>query len=278
MKTRIITAGFILMFFIPFVLFSHTPAYPVLVALLSFIAAYEVLRAFELEREIVPSILAYLLCVSMPIVAYVLRDNKELFLTVLLFSIFIGMILLFATMVFMHPRYKYSTISSMYNFLIYVVVSFSALSFIRNFPEIEGFSTFVMVFVIAWLTDVFAYFTGFFFGKHKLCPEISPKKTIEGAVGGVVFGTGAAFLFAFVMTLINKELQVNYISIAIFAPLLSVVSQLGDLFASAVKREREIKDYGYLLPGHGGIVDRFDSVLAVSGPMLLISLFYPMFI
>ena len=112
-----------------------------------------------------------------------------------------------------------------------------------------------LVFIFAWVSDSSAYFAGFFFGKHKLIPEISPKKTVEGAIGGV-FGT-VIFTVAFAM-FFNEPSPMYFVPLAIVG---SIVSQLGDLFASAIKRELNIKDYGNLIPGHGGVLDRFDSIL-----------------
>ena len=112
-----------------------------------------------------------------------------------------------------------------------------------------------LVFLTAFGTDIMAYFTGMAFGKHKLCPNLSPKKSVEGAVGGVIGSVVFCGIFgyfalpdAFVMTLVIGFLG-------------SIFAQLGDLSASAFKRQMGIKDYGNLIPGHGGILDRFDSVL-----------------
>lgn len=112
-----------------------------------------------------------------------------------------------------------------------------------------------LVFIFAWISDTCAYFVGVLFGKHKLIPQISPKKTIEGSLGGimgtVLFTVGFAMFF-------GEPNPMYFVPLAIVG---SVVSQLGDLFASAIKREYKVKDYGNLIPGHGGVLDRFDSIL-----------------
>lgn len=276
MKTRILTAMGIVAFLLPFVFLSHTVLYPIIVSLLSFIAAYEVLKCFNLEKKILPSCAAYLISAGLPVLAYIFKENLTVFFTATVLSLFGCMIYFFALAVFCHAQYKYSELASAYVMLLYVVVAFSAMSLIRNIEGV-GFILFMLIFIVAWLTDVFAYFTGFLFGKHKLAPVISPKKTIEGAIGGTVFGAGSCFLFAFIVTLIDASIGVNYVALAIFAPILSIISQIGDLFASAVKRERGIKDYGYLLPGHGGILDRFDSIIAITMPLLAMSYLFPIF-
>ncbi|HQK53089.1 MAG TPA: phosphatidate cytidylyltransferase [Sedimentibacter sp.] len=115
-----------------------------------------------------------------------------------------------------------------------------------------------LVYIIAFGTDTFAYFTGKFFGKNKLYPEVSPNKTVEGAIGGIIGSTILSLIY-FNYLSINK-----YFYIIIFSVSASVFSMAGDLTASKIKREYKIKDFGNLLPGHGGIMDRFDSVLFVA--------------
>lgn len=112
-----------------------------------------------------------------------------------------------------------------------------------------------LVFITAFGTDIFAYFTGFFLGRHKLCPNISPKKTVEGAIGGLVGSVVLSGLFGYIFC---REFLVYCIIIGVVG---SIMSQLGDLSASIIKRKLKVKDYGKLIPGHGGILDRFDSVL-----------------
>lgn len=112
-----------------------------------------------------------------------------------------------------------------------------------------------LIFIIAWATDTFAYFGGYFFGKRKLCPNISPKKTVEGAISGVLGCMLSCGIFAYVFF-------IEYmVMIVILGMIGSILSQLGDLTASQIKRYVGIKDFGNLIPGHGGILDRFDSIL-----------------
>ncbi|MBQ5801294.1 MAG: phosphatidate cytidylyltransferase, partial [Clostridia bacterium] len=147
----------------------------------------------------------------------------------------------------------------------YVTASFGTLALLY----LNSSVFFPLVFVGAWVTDTFAYFTGFFFGRHKLIPEVSPKKTIEGAIGGTLFATVG---FAVVGIIYGYSTR-NIIILAVIGIFASIVSQLGDLSASLVKRHHGIKDYGSLFPGHGGVLDRFDSILAVSAFLYVVSLF-----
>ena len=116
----------------------------------------------------------------------------------------------------------------------------------------------MLPFVIAFSSDTGAYFAGTFLGKHKLVPHISPKKTVEGAVGGVAAGALSALLFGLILR--AAGFGANLLSLAVFGIIGSVVAQLGDLTFSAFKRQYSVKDYGNILPGHGGVLDRFDSI------------------
>ena len=134
----------------------------------------------------------------------------------------------------------------------YIGFSFRALLEIRS----HGLRLFIFLIVIVILTDSAAYFTGRFFGKHKLAPKISPKKTIEGAIGGWLAGAGFAVIFG----LTNQLFTQTWI-LVVLALGLPILSQVGDLIASAMKRKYGIKDYGKIFPGHGGVMDRIDSQL-----------------
>ena len=124
-----------------------------------------------------------------------------------------------------------------------------------------------LIFIIAWATDTFAYFTGYFLGKNKLCPTISPKKTVEGAIGGIIGSTVSCIVFSMYF------IEANLIYVALLGSIGSVIAQMGDLFASKIKRYIGIKDFGNIMPGHGGILDRFDSIIFVA-PIVYYFLFY----
>ena len=155
-------------------------------------------------------------------------------------------------------------------FLCILTVSliFSSIVMLRDAED--GQYLYLLVFLAAWITDSFAYFSGRLFGRHKLIPAVSPKKTVEGAIGGVVFCVIACLGFG-LFTAIVWDAEPNYLGLGISGVILSVCAQIGDLIASLIKREHGIKDYGKLFPGHGGVMDRFDSVAAVAVVLLLIS-------
>lgn len=144
--------------------------------------------------------------------------------------------------------------------------------FVPTMSHFDGIYLVCMSFAASWLTDAFAFLVGRKIGKHKMSPKISPKKSVEGAVGGVVltmlFVLGVSFAFDLVSKKLGNEYflydsNIKYVFIAIFSVILSVISMFGDLAASVLKRNVGIKDYSNLLPGHGGIMDRFDSCFFV---------------
>lgn len=279
MKTRVITSIFITAVLVAILLLSETFVFSVALSILAVIAANEVMRVFELDKKYVVSIPAYIVAAVMPTLSFIMLKVLEApeykFIIVLALTLFVFMLYLFVAAVFMKGKLRFESISAVFMLVMYITACFSALSVIRYVGDGAGLFNVGMVFVGAWISDVFAYFTGRLFGKHKLIPEISPKKTVEGAVGAVVCTTLLMLLYGWIVTLCTT-LTANYIVLAVSGAILSVVGQIGDLIASFVKRERGVKDYGTLLPGHGGIMDRFDSILTVSGAtMIIVLLFAP---
>lgn len=179
----------------------------------------------------------------------------------LIYSIVAFVFLLMVCMVLCHNKCSFSDASVTFLGTVYITVFFLHILLVRQLEY--GKILIWILFISAWSTDTFAYFCGKAMGKHKLCPAISPKKTVEGAIGGVIGCLILVCLYVFVIGRINN-LNVNYLSTAILAVLSSAFSQLGDLAASCIKREHNVKDYGNLIPGHGGILDRFDSTLLIA--------------
>lgn len=169
------------------------------------------------------------------------------------------LMVLMAVYVFAFPKYNSEQITMTFLGLIYVCIM---LSFIYKTRMLDnGIYIVWLIFVGSWISDTCAYCTGMLIGKHKLPSKVSPKKSIEGCVGGVV---GAALIGALYAVIAESHLDAissPVIAFAVIGACSSVISQIGDLAASAIKRNKGIKDYGKLIPGHGGILDRFDSVI-----------------
>ena len=198
----------------------------------------------------------------------------EILLFVLFFAgrvgiAFYGAIFLFMTaIVFLWGKSNSKEVLSVGMVTLYITGAVLSLVVLR-----ANFNVFALLlpFIIAWLSDTGAYFTGYFLGKHKLAPQMSPKKTIEGAIGGIVFAMIATVVYGY--ALFGSFHAIGMIKYAIVGAVGSVVSQVGDLAASCIKRDFEKKDYGALLPGHGGLMDRFDSVL-FAAPYVLVMVIY----
>ena len=161
--------------------------------------------------------------------------------------------------VFLYPRYRSEQMTAAFFGLVYVAVMLSYIFQTRNLQD--GVFIVWLIFLCSWGCDTCAYCVGMLIGKHKMSPKLSPKKSVEGAVGGVA---GAAILGAVYAWVVGNHLQAAGNQMAAYALLCAVgalISMVGDLAASAIKRNHDIKDYGKLIPGHGGILDRFDSVI-----------------
>lgn len=143
--------------------------------------------------------------------------------------------------------------------VIYVAVM---LSYIFKTRNLEGGAWLVgLIFLSSWGSDTCAYCVGMLFGKHKMAPVLSPKKSVEGGVGGVLGAALLGALYAFAISGVNPASGHTPLMYGIICAVGALISMVGDLAASAIKRNKEIKDYGTLIPGHGGILDRFDSVI-----------------
>lgn len=294
MLKRLFTSAFILSFCLLLLLFSvvlpNIPIMPVGMGAFAACATFELLRCTHLAQRGLVAFPAYILSFILPIGAFFAKDMMD-YIAIAFCALFAYMLYLFIVAIFSHNSHKSvipadvtdaegqkSTLSERGLFfrdvalavtgLMYIAMSFTGLVLLRRY-SIDGMShhyglyLFATVFFIAWMTDVFAFFTGTWFGKHKLIPEVSPKKSVEGAIGGIVGGVVGCVAYALFIQYTTAYTP-NLIMFIIMGAIGSVVSQAGDLIASLIKREYGVKDYGQLLPGHGGILDRFDSIIAAT--------------
>lgn len=173
-------------------------------------------------------------------------------------AIIISMILILFVYVFGYPKYHAEQVMAAFFGVVYVAVMLSFIYLIRSLPD--GKFLVWLIFLCSWGCDTCAYCVGMLIGKHKMAPVLSPKKSIEGAVGGVA---GAALL-GVIYAAATQGKMAEY---ALICAVGALISMVGDLAASAIKRNQNIKDYGKLIPGHGGILDRFDSVI-ITAPVI----------
>lgn len=200
--------------------------------------------------------------------------QEKAFVTAVMILTIMGMMLVY---VLTFPKYHASQVMAAVFSFIYAPVF---LSYIYQTRMMEnGIYIVWLVFIASWVCDTCAYFFGVLFGKHRLAPVLSPKKSIEGSVGGIFGSAVVGFLYALALQKNGIHFMEGNVLLAfpLIAAVGSVLSQIGDLAASGIKRNNNIKDYGKLIPGHGGIMDRFDSVIVTApliyyGAMLLLHL------
>jgi len=249
--TRIITA----LIGIPvllYIIISGGLILNVAITVIALIGVYEIYRAFSKNYRPIKSI-GYL---SLILVTW------ASFYDYLPLELIFGLLTIMAMIVVVkaYPKYTIIDVSLTIFGVLYLGFLFPFVSLVREMAMGEFLVW--LIFISAWGTDTFAYFTGYFLGKNKLAPVLSPKKTIEGAIGGVIGAALLAFVYTWLYgTYYNGNMMQFIIIIPVITALSSVVAQLGDLSASAIKRLFDVKDFGSILPGHGGILDRFDSVL-----------------
>lgn len=265
MKTRVITGVVALLIFVPFLIFSHTAAYTVFVSLASIIGVFEMIRCQKKIKvaKITVTTLVYALIV--PVFCRHLSMGHD-FMTIFVALTSLYMILCFAFAVFSKGSIEFIPTATSVASCIYVVLGFSCLLVLRDWKY--GEFLFLLPFLSAWVSDSAAYFTGRAFGKNKLIPDVSPNKTVEGAIGGVAVTAIFMIVYGLIVRFVF-EVGVNIVGLILLGVMLSAVSMVGDLIASLIKRHYNIKDYSHIFPGHGGVLDRFDSVLATA-PMTFI--------
>lgn len=183
----------------------------------------------------------------------------------------------FAVMIFWHDEIPFADVAFTFSTTALVMLGMGSIIVLCDQNRTHTGFYVTMSLVIPWVADAGAYFIGTFFGKRKLCPNISPKKTVEGAVGGVIFGIIGAVVDALVFQLLfytqSGREEIHYVNLIIVALLGALVSIVGDLCFSIIKRSCHVKDYGNVIPGHGGILDRCDSVI-FAAPLLLVFVQY----
>lgn len=177
-----------------------------------------------------------------------------------------------AAFVFTFPRYSLEQTFAGFFSVFYIGVALSFLYIVRIHPPSGAFLVWLVV-ISSWGCDVFAYLVGMLFGRHPFVPKLSPKKSLEGAVGGIAGSLVLAVIYGFVVQKYIPDVRLAPLIFGVICMFGAAAGQIGDLAASAIKRKVGIKDYGRLLPGHGGILDRFDSVIMVAPIIYLITIY-----
>ena len=256
MKTRILTAVVLIPVLLVVLLVLPNWVFAWLLAIMLGIGAYEMLYRTGLVKHVRMVLYSAVAAFAMPLLAHYQVGDSWVALVVLAY-----IALLFAELMISHTRVPFEKVPvSIFAGLILPTALSSLVRILDG-----GFGEYLILtpFVLAFLPDSGAYFAGCFLGRHKLAPVISPKKTWEGAAGGLVTGMLCMVIYALILQ-VGFHFEVNYVYALIYGLLGSLAAVFGDLCFSVVKRQTGIKDYGNLLPGHGGILDRFDSMMVVA--------------
>lgn len=225
------------------------------ILVISLIGVYEIYKVFGIEKGL-PGMAGY---IGTVIYLFFIRLGFESYLM----PLFIGILMvLMAVYVFTFPKYKAETIMAAFFGIFYVTVMLTCIYRVRM---LEGGVYLVwLIFLCSWGCDTCAYLVGVMFGKHKMSPVLSPKKSVEGGIGGVLGAALLGFIYVLIFGKKMTEISNPVAAVPVICAIAAVISQIGDLAASGIKRDHNIKDYGKLIPGHGGIMDRFDSVIFTS--------------
>jgi phosphatidate cytidylyltransferase len=262
MLTRILTAVVALAIFIPVLFLSHTLIFDIFIAAGSIIGTVELLKCLGIMPKYLISAPSVYVSFLVPLLfRYV--PNEAVMLIVIAYLFY----LLYAA-VFARKNISTNDIALCFFATVFVTICFTSIIITRALEY--GDLIYLMIFIGAWSTDTFAYFTGKLIGRHKFT-DVSPNKTIEGVVGGIVFCALAFVVYGYIIAQLKMfTAEPNYLFLACAGVVTSIIAILGDLSMSAIKRNYGVKDYGTIFPGHGGVLDRCDSVMAVAPVIMII--------
>ncbi len=251
MKTRVIS-GTVLTVLTIAVLYIGGYVTGATMLLLSMGGVFEILRVYKIHNSALAVVTYIATAVYYGLLFFDLKQFIIPFILVFILSVLAVYVLTF-------PRFDdKQTFAAIVSFF-YVTVMLSYVYQIRQLKH--GLALVVMIFVSSWINDTCAYFTGVLLGKHKMAPVLSPKKSVEGLIGGIVGAAVIGGLYGIFFTKKVYELNNGPLLFAAIGAIGACIAVIGDLAASAIKRNNDVKDYGRLIPGHGGIMDRFDSII-----------------
>lgn len=253
-KTRLKTGAVLFVVVCTALLFSYIPwVLNLAVIFLCFFSVWEMAIALAIPHKLAPvlvGLIELIILMLLPKSAY----------HVILLALFIILVIFFCVLMSWIAKVKHLKQSEKFMLLTTIPVLFSAMKYIREEPD--GLYQLTTAILVCMITDSFAYLVGRKMGRKKLAPTISPNKSVEGCIGGTLAASAFLLMLGLIYA-VTAEVEISYFRLGIYLITASLIGQFGDLCMSAVKRVAKIKDYGELLPGHGGILDRFDSQLFV---------------
>lgn len=271
MVKRILSGAVLILLLAAVVLFDQIfpLALNIVLAGISALSLHELVKAIGFEKKLFISIPAI---ATAAIVPFVVQSSTTFLVLCLYTAVF------FISLLMHHQTVSFNQLAVVYSMVIIIPLALRTLVDLRTLGGGNGMFYVLIAILAAWVADAGAYFTGTLFGKHKLSPGISEKKTVEGAIGGFVVNIVVMLFCGYLYAVIfnGGEKSVNYIMLAVIGFVAGFTSILGDLSFSLIKRSCHIKDYGNVIPGHGGILDRFDSVIFTAPAIFLLLSYFPL--
>lgn len=266
MKTRVITGILLSVILVPVFVLGGIPLKIVLL-ILTMGATFELFRMYNLKANLSNFIMGLVILLG-GITFYSIQSYYEGSNLEYTFLLIVGILVAGALLLVFVEKFHASNFGELLVSVLYPAIGFGALFGLRSIDLYNlGF-----LFVITIFTDIFAYAVGVKFGKHRLAVKISPKKSIEGSIGGTVMATIIALIYLEVFNVTHiGSIEMNFIVSIVLIVFISIMGQIGDLVASKMKRSYEIKDFSNIFPGHGGVMDRFDSAIFASLVLMLVS-------
>lgn len=254
---RILSALIILPIALIVFIFGNKYVVDIFIGIIALRCIYELFHAFEKKGHHPVFSVGYIAALAICFLHIIPKDHALIYIGII---ITLSIVILFLIAIIGRKKIDVVDIAITFFGICYVVIFSMFMSIVREMPNGKFYIWFI--FIASWVTDVFAYLTGITIGKHHFT-EVSPKKTIEGCIGGTVMSVIATIVYSIILNQFF-DFNVNLLLISIIGFVLSIIGQIGDLSASVVKRYAGIKDYSNLIPGHGGMLDRIDSVIFIA--------------
>ncbi len=270
MKQRVLSAGTLTLFLAAIVLFNRSfpPALNMAIALVSGLGVWEIVSALGLSKNLVLVCPSLLFAVAFPFLETL--PAREI-------AYFAYTVVIFAALIFYHSRVTFRELGVVYSMSLLIPTALETLVGLRELGGAHGMFYVLIGIFSAWFSDMGGFFAGRLFGRHKLCPDISPRKTVEGVAGSFVMNILTMLLFGFLFQAVYyaENVRVSFLPLLVIGVAGTGLSILGDLSFSLIKRSCHIKDFSEIIPGHGGILDRFDSVIFEAPFVYLLVQFLP---
>lgn len=278
MKERVASGVSLVIFLAAIVVFNSTfpAALNIAIALISVLAVFEIISALGLSKNFVLLVPSLIFSAVIPLLQLVTPQQIQAD-TLQQAAYFLYTVVIFGALILYHKVITFREVGVIYSMSLMIPSALETIISIRTLGGRHGMFYVIIAIFSAWIADTGAFFAGRRWGKHKLCPNISPKKTVEGVIGGFALNIIAMVVFGYLFHAIYYaySVEISYLTLVIIGFFGTIMSILGDLSFSLIKRSCHIKDFGEIIPGHGGILDRFDSVIFEAPFVYLLVQFLP---